>query len=84
MRGMGKEKTNWLLTALLIVAFQYIAYTFVMPMMLGLDVITLEYLNENSWVIGIVAVVSIVLAYFCAYMIKHDFYGAGLKAGRGF
>jgi len=53
-------------------------------MALGLDVLTLEYLNENSWVIGVVAVVSIVLAYICAYLIKRNFYGAGMKAGRGF
>ena len=84
MRGMGKGKTNWLLTALLIIAFQYIAFTFVIPMMLGIEMLTLEYLNENSWIIGVVAVVSILLAYICAYMIKRNFYGSGMKAGRGF
>ena len=84
MRNFGKQKTNWLLTALLIIAFQYIAYTFALPMLLGLEVLTLEYLQSNSWVIGIVAVVSILLAYVCAYMIKSQFYGAGLKAGGGY
>ena len=53
-------------------------------MAVGIDVITLEYLNENAWVIGIVAVVSILLAYICSYMIKRNFYGDGMKAGRGF
>ena len=81
MRGIGKNKTNWFLTALLIIAFQYIAFTFVIPMAVGIDVLTLEYLNENSWIIGVVAVLSIVLAYICAHLIKRNFFNAGKVAG---
>ena len=84
MRGMGKNKTNWLLTAILIVAFQYLAFTFVIPMMTGLEVLTIEYIQENSWIIGVTAVISIVLAYITAYIIKNQFYGAGIRAGRSF
>ena len=81
MRGIGKNKTNWALTALLVIAFQYIAFMYVIPMTVGLDVLTVEYLQENSWIIGVTAVTTIILAWISAWFIKRNFFNAGKAAG---
>jgi hypothetical protein len=78
MRGRTYKATNWIMIGLLMIAWQYIILTYIIPLSIGLNLIE----EGNSLILALSTIIALLLAYTSGYLIKRTFTRDGRKLGR--
>lgn len=78
MRGRTYRATNWVMVGLLLIAWQYIILTYIIPITIGLSLVE----EGNTLILALSTVMSFIMAYISGYLIKRTFTKDGINLGR--